>query len=228
MNWLVKFFNSSIGQKLLMSLTGLFLCTFLVIHLMGNLQLLKGDNGEAFNAYTYFMTHNPLIKTVSYLLYFSILLHAVKGIMIWKANRDARGGHNYQKNYTNNTSWASRQMALLGTIMLVFIIIHMKDFWYVMKFGQVEMVTIKGHEGEVKNLYKIVEAAFSQMWYVVLYVLSMVVIGFHLWHGFASAFQTLGINHKKYTPIIKFIGFVFSIIVPLGFALIPIIMLMHS
>ena len=92
MSWVSKFLSSSIGQKVIMSLTGLFLMLFLVVHLIGNLQLLKADNGEAFNTYAFFMTHNPLIKTVSYSLYAFILWHAIQGLRLWLNNRAARGG----------------------------------------------------------------------------------------------------------------------------------------
>ncbi len=218
MSWVSKFLTSSIGRKLLMSLTGLFLVVFLVVHLIGNLQLMVADQGKAFNIYAEFMTTNPLIKTTSYGLYFFILLHAVQGIILWQKNRAARGTRYAVPNKVSST-FASRNMAWLGIIIFVFLVLHMGQFWFRMKMGDVPPVTYDGQT--VKNLYAIVAEAFSQWWYVVIYVVSMIVIGFHLLHGFQSAFQTLGLNHRKYTPFIKGLGVIYSIIVPLAFAIIP-------
>lgn len=226
MNWLINFFTSSIGKKLVMSLTGLFLITFLPVHLLGNLMLLKADGGEAFNTYAYFMTNNPLIKFVSIGLYFFIILHAIQGILIAVSNKKAKGTKYMVNTYTNK-SWASNNMALLGILIFAFICIHMGDFWFKMKFtSQLDMVTdYGGYEGiAIKDLYARVVAAFDQLWIVVVYLIGMVALGFHLMHGFASAFQTLGINHQKYTPVIKSLGMAYSILIPLGFAIIPIYM----
>ena len=123
MNWFSKFLTSSIGQKVIMSITGLFLILFLVIHLIGNLQLLKNDGGESFNIYAAFMAHNPLIKVVSITLYASILLHAIQGILITLKNKGARK-QKYLVSNTQTTSFASRQMALLGTLIFVFICLN--------------------------------------------------------------------------------------------------------
>lgn len=226
MGWFGKYLTSSIGRKLIMSLTGLFLILFLVVHLIGNLQLLKDDNGEAFNKYTYFMTHNPLIKTVSYGLYFFILLHTVQGIMLWLTNRAAKGEtYAVKPQGQTGVTWASKNMALLGSLIFVFLVIHMGDFWAKMKLGMLKNVKYEGFANgeEVKDLYVRVAEAYSNPIYVVIYVISMVVLYFHLAHGFQSAFQTLGINHRKYTPFIKGLGQTYAALVALGFALIPII-----
>jgi succinate dehydrogenase / fumarate reductase cytochrome b subunit len=212
-----------------MSLTGLFLIIFLAVHLLGNLQLLANDGGESFNLYAKFMTSNPLIKTVSYGLYAFIALHAIQGLVIWGKNRTARGKDAYAVKVTravNTNASFAKNMGWLGTIILVFILLHMYQFWLQMKMGTVPMATYEGQE--VKNLYILVAEAFADPIYVVIYVVSMLVIAFHLWHGFQSSFQTLGINHKKYTPAIQFLGKAYSILVPLGFAMIPIIMFLNK
>jgi len=221
MDWLTKFLSSSIGQKVTMSLTGLFLMLFLVVHLIGNLQLLKDDGGEAFNTYAYFMTHNPLIKIISYGNYFFILYHAFRGIMLWRQNSAARGAVRYGVQYSRPEERASRNMAWFGIVIFVFIVLHMWQFWFQMHFGAVEAVDVAAYDHPVKNLYVTVEAAFSNTYYVVFYVVCMVVIAFHLWHGFWSSFQTLGLNHRRYTPLIKGLGYAYSIGVPFGFAVIP-------
>jgi succinate dehydrogenase / fumarate reductase, cytochrome b subunit len=216
-------FSSSIVRKVWMSLTGLFLCSFLVVHLLGNLTLLRSDAGaaEAFNAYAHFMTTFPLIKITSYLLYFSILFHAVWGIMLEIKNRKARPVAYAYNNPSANSSWASRKMSLLGTIILVFIATHMYHFWAQMHFGIIPL-DASGN----KDLYTVVMEFFRHPSFgipaTLLYVVSMAALAFHLHHGFQSAFQTLGVNHRKYTPIIEKVGLVFSIAVPLAFAIIPV------
>lgn len=204
-----------------MSLTGLFLITFLIAHLIGNLQLLYSDGGEAFNTYAHFMTTNPLIFLISLGLYFFIILHAIQGIILAFQNKSAKGSK-YAVSTNANASWASKNMALLGILILAFLLLHMGDFWFRMKIGWTNMVLYEGYDYEVKDLYERVVISFSQLWVVVLYLVGLLALAFHLHHGFASAFQTLGLNHKKYTPIIKAIGTGYSIIVPLLFAIIPI------
>ena len=220
MKWLINFLTSSIGRKLIMSLTGLFLIVFLIIHLLGNLQLLADDGGESFNTYAYFMTHNPLIKTVSWGLYIFILLHAFLGLIIWWKNRAAKGS-TYAVSSNAKVTWASKNMALLGTFVLAFLLIHMGDFWYKMKSEQVDMIAIAGLDYQVQDLYSKVAYTFSNLWMVIAYLIGLLTLAFHLWHGFQSAFQTLGLNHKKYTPIIQFIGKAYAILVPLVYAIIP-------
>lgn len=218
MNWFVKTFSGSIGRKLLMALTGLFLCSFLIIHLIGNFQLLKSDSGEAFNHYAKFMTSNPVIKTVSYLLYASIIAHSVIALILTIYNRKSRPQGYAVSN--NKSSWASRNMGILGTIVLAFIVFHMKDFWAEYHFEEMPMYTLA--DGTVvKDLYLEVMEAFKSGIYVGLYVLCMGAIGYHLWHGFESAFQTLGLSHKKYTPFIQSFGKIFSVGIAIGFAIIP-------
>lgn len=204
-----------------MSLTGLFLISFLVVHLLGNLQLLMDDGGEAFNIYAEFMTTNTFVQILSYILYASILVHVAWSAIITGRNRSARGGTKYAV-VRNSSHWTSRNMGVLGTFIFIFLVIHLRDFWAIMHWGEIGRVTYDGRE--VKDLYSVVALAFSQPWYVALYLVSMFMLAFHLWHGFASAFQTLGLNHVKYNGVIKFVGRAFAIVVPALFALIPIAM----
>ena len=219
MSWFTNFLTSSIGRKLIMSLTGLFLITFLIVHLAGNLQLLKNDGGEAFNVYAKFMTSNPLIKFVSYGLYAMILLHAFLGLALWSKNRKAKGIAPSVGYKSDKISWASKNMALLGILVLAFLFIHMGDFWFKMKFGSVDMVTYG--DMEVKDLYAKVKITFSSWIWVVSYLLGVIALGVHLWHGFESAFQTLGLNHSKYTPLIKSVGKGLSVILTIGYLVLP-------
>lgn len=224
MNWVLKFLRSSLGQKLIMGLTGLFLILFLVIHLIGNLQLLYTDQGEAFNVYAKFMTTNPLIKFTSYGLYFFILLHAVQGIVLAAYNRAARGADKYAVKVTRTTgtnAFAANNMALLGILIFAFLCIHMGDFWWAMKRDQLALAV---YDGEAyQDLYAKVAASFSQWWIVLIYLVGQLALGFHLLHGFQSAFQTLGLNHRKYSGAIQSVGYAYSILIPLGFAIIPVV-----
>ena len=227
MNWLSQTLSSSLGKKLLMAATGLFLVLFLTGHLLGNMLLFREDGGKAFNEYAKFMTTTPLVKVLSYLTYFSILFHVIYSVVLTRVNRKARPvGYNLTRR-NENSPWTSRNMGILGALILIFIVIHLKSFWWEMHYGSVPLVEYEGG-GQIKNLYVIVVEAFSQLWYVALYVVSMGVLAFHLSHGFQSAFQTLGLSHPKYTPFIKKVGMGYAILVPLLFALMPIYMYIQT
>lgn len=220
MNWFTNLLSSTLGRKLIMALTGLFLILFLVVHLIGNLQLLHADGGRAFNVYAQFMTSNPVIKIISYGNYLFILVHVLWAILLSIKNRAARGPEGYAVTSGKSSTWSSRNMGILGTFILIFLVIHLKGFWYEMHWGGIATQNYDGEE--VKDLYAVVDKAYSQLWYAAVYVLSMIMLAFHLWHGFASAFQTLGLNHAKYNGVIRFVGRAFAIIVPALYALIPI------
>lgn len=227
-SWFLRFFTSSIGKKLLMSLTGLFLILFLLVHLAGNLQLLNSDGGQSFNIYADFMAHNPLIQFISKGNFFFILLHAIVGTVLWIQNRAARGQERYAVEKTRATRanpFFAKYMWFLGMIVFIFILVHLAQFWAVMKFGKVgiDVAYVNYGEKDIKDLYTLVDAAFTNLTFVIFYVVCMIVITFHLWHGFHSAFQTIGWSHPKYTPVIHFLGKAYSILIPLGYAIIPII-----
>lgn len=224
MRWYTEFLTSSLGRKLLMSLTGIFLILFLVVHLIGNLQLIIGEPRD-FNVYSEFMGHNPVIQFVAKGLYALILLHTIVGIALYFKNRQAKGSR-YVAKTSANANWASKNMALLGTLILAFLFLHMGDFWWKLKFVDIPVVNYDG--AVMKDAYEIVQASFSKIGIVIAYVIGQIVLGFHLWHGFSSAFQTLGINHRKYTPVIEFLGKAFAIIIPIAFAIIPIIMYLNK
>ncbi|WP_128546650.1 succinate dehydrogenase cytochrome b subunit [Larkinella soli] len=227
MSWLTTTLASSLGRKVVMSLTGLFLCTFLIVHLAGNLQLFKGDEGRAFNVYSHFMTHNPVIMTISYLLYASILIHSTMALILTRHNQASRPVKYAYQRPEANSHWTSRNMGILGTILFIFIVIHMRTFWFTMHFGPIPMVNYDGEE--YKDLYTVVSAAFSNGLYVLFYVLAMAGLSFHLVHGFQSGFQTLGIRHKKYSPMIEWIGtYGFGVLIPALFAAMPVYMFLKT
>lgn len=215
--------KSSLAKKYWMAATGLFLCLFLIGHLAGNLQLfITGTEGQLqFNAYAKFMTSNPAVKILSYLTYFSIIFHAIDGIVLTKNNMAARPkGYAYSKP-SANSHWTSRNMGILGTIILVFIVVHMANFWYVMHWGDIG----KDSAGN-KDLYTVVIKTFTDpsigLVYTLGYVLAMMAVGFHLFHGVKSAFSSLGLKTNKVEGAIKTFGYAFALIVPTLFAAIPI------
>jgi succinate dehydrogenase / fumarate reductase cytochrome b subunit len=229
MNWFIQFLTSSIGKKLIMSLTGLSLILFLPVHLLGNLLLLNDDGGESFNHYAHFMGTNPLVQLSAKGLYFFILLHAVQGILIYLKNRKV-SGKKYAVASKANVTWASKNMMWLGILLLVFLGIHMGDFWFATKFQEwptaelgLENISY-GEDEPIKNLYNKVQLSFDLPIILAVYIISMIGLAFHLLHGFSSAFQTIGLNHKKYTPFIEIVGKIYAIAVPVLFALIPIMM----
>lgn len=204
-----------------MALTGTFLVFFLVGHLVGNLQLLADNHADAarlqFNIYAHFMTTHPVVRLLSLVTYGSVLLHVVYAVLLTLHNKRVRP-QSY-KMTTSSATWASRNMGLLGFFILIFLVIHLRGFWYEMHWGTIG-IDVNGN----KDLYSVVEAAYSQGWYVAIYVISMVLLAYHLYHGFASAFQTFGLQHHGYLLLVKRVGTAFSILVPLLFAIIPVVM----
>ena len=210
-------FSSSLGRKYLMAITGLFLCSFLLIHLIGNVTLFTDP--VQFNEYTRFMSSNPLIRVMEIVLVVGFLAHIIDAIMLTKANKAAQPVK-YAMDKKKST-WYSRNMGLTGTIILAFLILHLQSFWYGYKFGDVAM-TLDSSGTDIKDMYTMVVAAFSQSWYSAIYVVAMILLGTHLNHGFQSAFQSMGLRHKKYTPAIKKAGTAFAVIITLGFISFPI------
>jgi succinate dehydrogenase / fumarate reductase cytochrome b subunit len=195
-----------------MALAGLFLITFLIVHLTINLFLLS-DDPDPFNKAAHFMASNPLIKIFEVVLMGGFLIHIIWGVILQIQNWMARPKR-YKVTYPSQTSFFSKYMIYLGIIILIFLFLHFLNFYFV-KLGLVE--------GDHENFYGMVYDLFKIPVYLVIYLVSFIILAFHLHHGFQSAFQTLGLNHKKYTPVIKAIGLIYSIVVPAGFSIISII-----
>ncbi|CAM3420749.1 succinate dehydrogenase cytochrome b subunit [Elizabethkingia occulta] len=209
---------NTLSRKMLMCLTGLFLGFFLLIHFLGNLQLFLPQEQAhlQFNAYSHFLSGNIVIKIVSLVLYTSILLHAIDGLVITIKNK--KSGGTYQSDRRGRASkWYSRNMGILGTLILIFLVIHFQNFWYVYKFGSLPLDD-KGN----KDLYILVITVFKEWWYVVIYVISMIALCYHLIHGIYSAVRTLGLFHPKYVKWIKIAGIAYSVVISVGFALMPV------
>lgn len=209
---------STLSRKMLMCLTGLFLSFFLLIHFLGNLQLFLPEEQAhlQFNAYSRFLSGNMFIKMVSYVLYASIILHALESLIITLKNK--KTGADYQLDKRGRAStWNSRNMGILGTLILIFLVIHFQNFWYVYKFGNTPLDA----DGN-KDLYILVVAVFKEWWYVLIYVFSMVALCYHLIHGIHSAVRTLGLFHPKFAKWFRAVGIAYSVIISTGFALMPV------
>ena len=210
--------TTTLQYKLIMSATGLFLCFFLVIHLLGNLQLLLPESRaqEQFNWYSHLLSGNILIKIVSWVLYASLIAHALYAIILTRKSNKANGSNYEYDKRRVSSSWNSRNMGILGTIILVFLVIHFKDFWYVYMF-----TTLPLDAAGNKDLYTIVVTTYSQIWYVIIYEVAFIALGFHMLHGFFSAARTLGLYHPKYVRAVKVFGWIYTAAITLGFMAIP-------
>jgi len=207
MNWLTNTLGSSIGKKLLMAITGLCFCGFLSMHLAGNLTIYNG--GEAFNTYAERLHSLGALLTIAELgLVFFALVHIVIGLLLFLENRKARPVAYAVKKSAGGQTFSATTMPYTGILMLAFVIMHLVNFTFVDKTGT--------------SIFAIVTAKFSNPLYVLVYIFVMVVVAFHVSHGFWSAFQTVGANHPKYLPIVKSVALGFSIIIGIGFGLLPI------
>ena len=201
-----------------MALTGLFLCLFLAVHLAGNLQLLLPEDKAMiqFNLYSKILSGNYFIKAVSWLLFLSIALHSIYALIITIKNRKASGSaYAYDRRKVVST-WYSRNMGLLGSIILLFLIIHLKDFWYQYSYGALPL----DEEGN-KDLFSIVVSAYGRWWYVALNIIAFIALGYHLLHGFYSAFKTLGVYQSKLSKALYYLGVGFTLVITTGFIIIP-------
>jgi succinate dehydrogenase / fumarate reductase cytochrome b subunit len=210
------FLSSSIGKKFLMGLTGLFLVSFLVVHVSLNSAIFLNDGGQTFNAGADFMAHNPVIRIIEIGLFAGLILHVFQAFVLTMENKKARPIAYQVVNGSANSSWYSRSMGILGSLLLIFLVVHLGNFWLPTK------VAVFSHTEH--NTFDEMKLVFSQWYFVVVYLVGVAALLYHLLHGFQSAFQTLGLNHKKYTPFIKKFGIWFSVIVCVLFAAMPITM----
>jgi len=213
------FLYSSITKKVLMALAGLFLVTFLCVHLGINLMLLKNDGGRAFTAAATFMGTNALIKVFEIVLFAGFLLHILFGLLVSGQNRGARPT-SYAVNNSSDTSPFSKYMFHTGIIVFIFLVLHFIDFYFI-KIGLVAPPPgIAAHDFYSRTLL-----LFSTPWYSVLYIFCFIALGIHLNHAIQSAFQTLGWNHGKYMDAVKILGSAYSFFIAAGFSLVPIFIL---
>ena len=225
MNW-KELFTSSVGKKFVMGLTGVSLIAFLVVHVGINACIWAMDGGEMFNKAAHFMGSTVVIRILEVGLFAGFFLHIIQGLMLEFQNR-AKRKIGYQVPMGNKGSkWYSRSMGLLGTVILIFLIIHWKQFWIPSRFEDISEVTYD-NGAPVHDLFSVMKDTFQYAWVVILYVVACISLAYHLLHGFQSAFRSLGLHNNRYLHLVNAIGVGFAIIVPLAFAMMPVSMYLH-
>lgn len=227
MKW-SHFFTSAVGRKLVMALTGIFLISFLIIHVGLNSCIFAdwvdtSDNGEMFNKAAHFMGSTIVTRILEIVLFAGFILHIIQGYVIEAKNRSRR-----QQGYkvalgSRGSPWMSRSMALLGTLIFLFLILHVSKFWWSSRVTHdLEQVSYNGVE--MHNLFLRMYEVFQEPIIVVVYLIGVAALGFHLLHGFHSAFRSMGVHNKKYLSLLKGLGYGFTVLVCVGFALMPVSM----
>jgi succinate dehydrogenase / fumarate reductase cytochrome b subunit len=213
MTW-KQLFTSSLGKKYLMGLTGFFLIIYLIVHAAINAMIFYNDGGVSFDAAASFMLHNWFIRFLEIGLFAVFILHIIQGLLLWQQNRAARKIKYHVQKYPREIKWYSRYMGWLGTFVLLFIVMHLAQFWATTK----NELYFNGPE---VNLYEKMREVFTNPVWFTLYMIGLASLLFHLLQGFQSAFQTFGINNRRWIGIIKGIGVFYSIVICLLFASMP-------
>lgn len=196
---------------------------FLIVHLTINSLLLFGD-GTLFNQAANFMGSNPVMKVIEPILALGFILHIIYAAYITLKNMKARP-KGYKITSKTKASWASKNMFVLGTLIFIFLVIHLANFFWKVKFGTIETITVEGKE--LHDVYALVAGLFKGWWwYDVIYIIGVIFLFLHLTHGFWSAFQTIGWDNEKWMPRLKVIGYIYSVIICGGFAFIPLYFLL--
>lgn len=219
-----NFLRASIGKKIIVSLSGLFLITFLTIHLTVNLFLLFGP--EAYNKAAHFMATNPLIRVMEPMLAAGFLLHILLTILLTLANQRTRPENYHMLDQSEASTWSSRNMFVLGSLIFFFLVIHLSGFWVKMKFGEMDYIEYAGVS--MQDAYSLVTSKFVIWWYVLVYIGGAIFLGYHLIHGFQSAFQTIGLNNQVWRKRWIMLGTIYSILIAAGFSIIPLYFLIKA
>jgi succinate dehydrogenase / fumarate reductase cytochrome b subunit len=219
MKW-SEFFTSSIGKKFIMSLTGISLIAFLVVHVGINACIWANDGGEMFNKASHFMGTNVIIRILEVGLFAGLILHIVQGLVLEVQNRSRRKTGYAVKLGNRGSKWYSRSMGLLGTLLLFFLVMHLSHFWVPSRFTDLPTVDIDGKE--IANQYADIIRVFQSPLVDILYILGCASLLYHLLHGFQSAFRTLGVPNGKYINIIRVVGYAFAVLVSVAFAMMPV------
>lgn len=210
-------------RKSIIAATGLFLCIFLIVHLSANCILLLPEETarELYNSYSTTLRENPLIKIVAYILYLSIILHVIYALLVTLRNQKAKPTK-YAVNHSNeNSTWTSQNMGLIGIFILLFIVVHLANFWARIKLGLGEVVGTDAF-GNV-DVYEVTSSLFHNIYYVIFYSILMIPLGLHLHHGLKSAFKTLGFYHKSGLDVLAKVALIYAFVMSIGFGIIPFI-----
>ncbi|RIH66449.1 succinate dehydrogenase [Mariniphaga sediminis] len=217
-----KFLTASIGRKFIMGVSGLFLVVFIAVHLTVNILLIFDDSGELFNQAAHFMGTNPVVKIMEPLLGIGFLVHILWSFFLEYQNWKARPVKYDRKSSGVSSTWTSRNMLVLGALVLVFLIVHVLQFFWVIKFNPESMNSVIIGGEEMEDTYSLVAGLFrSSVAYDLFYIVGGILLGFHLSHGFWSGFQTLGLSNKHWISRLQVLGKIFSVIVAIGFSIIP-------
>ncbi|MBC5622460.1 MULTISPECIES: succinate dehydrogenase cytochrome b subunit [Butyricimonas] len=219
-----NFLTSSIGKKMLLSISGLFLIAFLCVHLALNLLLIVDNSGELFNIGAHFMATNPIIKIVEPILAIGFIFHIVLASILTLQNRGARPIKYDRRSQAGNCTWSSRNMYILGALVLIFLVIHLWNFWWNIKFPSLGTPLAETIVDGVKmeNTYALVAGLFqSSVIYCLLYILGGIFLGLHLTHGFWSAFQSIGFSNQIWRKRLECVAKIFAFIIAAGFSIIP-------
>ena len=210
------FLSSSIARKVAMALSALFLIFFLIIHLAVNITSLFSE--DLFNELAHFMGNNPLVQfALQPVLIVGVIFHFVMGFVLELKNKKATTVKYAKDNGAANSSWMSRNMIYSGLVILAFLVLHFIDFW----FPEMNYKYIEGRPVDTTRYFSELQHKFINPIRVGAYVISFVLLGLHLAHGFQSAFQSMGFNNK-YTKTVKALGKIYSIAIPLGFILVAV------
>ncbi len=210
-------------RKSIIAGTGLFLCIFLIVHLSANCILLLPEDisREMYNTYSTTLRESPLIKIVAYLLYASIFLHTAYAAIVTYQNRNAKPDRYAVNNAKENSSWTSQNMGLLGILVLLFIVVHLANFWARIKLGMGAEVAMD-NSGNL-DVYQVTYSLFQNPYYVAFYTILAIPLGMHLHHGLKSAFKTLGFHHKRGLKVLSKVSLIYAAVMSIGFGIIPVI-----
>ncbi len=209
--------QSTIGRKFLMALSAMFLLVFLLIHLSVNLLSIFSE--DAFNTASHFMGYNPAVQFLMQpILIFAVVFHFVMAFVLEIRNNSARPVKYAMNQGSANSTWMSRNMIISGAVILAFLGLHMYDFWmHEMNYKYVEALSINE-----TRYWEELHAKFADLWRVIFYAVSFVLLGLHLSHGFQSSFQSIGARHPKYLKCVNTLGTWYSILIPLGFIVVAV------
>ena len=217
-----SFLTSSIGKKVIMSLTGLFLIVFLLVHLFLNLLVLVDEDGSTFNVAAHFMGTNAIMSVMQWVLGLGFIFHMIYATILTMKNQAARPVK-YVVSTKTDTSWSAQNMFITGGTILAFLVLHLINYFYKIKFTDLI------ESGRMSEFELVKEIFQPQYWYYsIIYIVAFIFLGLHLNHSFQSSFQTLGINNTTWLPRLKFIGTLYAIIIAVGFSIIPVFFLIKA
>lgn len=214
MTW-KQFFTTSLGKKYVMAFTGIFLITFLIVHAGINSCIFLNDNGATYNTVAHFMSHNWIVRFLELGLFAGLILHIIQGLVLWRQNAAARPVRYYSNKPEKNSTWYSRSMGILGSLLLIFLVVHLSQFYVGTK------IALYGEGDAPHNLYDEMKVVFSNWWIVAIYVAGVVSLFWHLLHGFQSSFQSVGITNRKLKALINKAGIGYTVIICLLFLSMP-------